>query len=89
MKDVGLWLLAMMMESASNTTTERSARFSLMMENPNMNATIGVPNLPSRHFTFDQGRLLHCSSSKLQALCIGFVSDLNPKINRLRWEFVF
>jgi hypothetical protein len=38
-KDVGLWLLAMMMESASNTTTQRSARFSLMMENPSINPT--------------------------------------------------
>jgi hypothetical protein len=38
-KDVGLWLLAMMMESASNTTTERSTRFSLMMENASINAT--------------------------------------------------
>jgi hypothetical protein len=33
-----LWLLAMMMESASNTTTEKSAKFSLMMENLNNNA---------------------------------------------------
>jgi hypothetical protein len=37
-KDVGLWLLAMMMESASNIATERSARFSLL-ENPSINAT--------------------------------------------------
>jgi hypothetical protein len=38
-RDVGLWLLAMMMESASNIATERSARFSLIMENPSINAT--------------------------------------------------
>jgi hypothetical protein len=38
-RDVGLWLLAMMMESASDIATKRSARFSLMMENPSINAT--------------------------------------------------
>jgi hypothetical protein len=38
-KDVVLWLLAMMMESASNTTTEKRVGFSLMMENPSSNAT--------------------------------------------------
>ncbi len=39
MKDVVLWLLAIMMESASNTTTKKSIGFSLMMENPSINAT--------------------------------------------------
>jgi hypothetical protein len=38
-KNVVLWLLAMMMESVSNTAIERNARFSIMMENPNINAT--------------------------------------------------
>lgn len=39
MKNVVLWLLAMMMESVSNIAIERNARFSFMMENPNINAT--------------------------------------------------
>jgi hypothetical protein len=38
-RDVSLWLLAMMMESAIDIATKRSARFSLMMENPSINAT--------------------------------------------------
>ncbi len=45
MKDVVLWLLTMMMENASNTTTKKSVKFSLMMENPSNNAmdmNIGV-----------------------------------------------
>jgi hypothetical protein len=37
-KDVVLWLLAMMMENASNTATKKSVKFSLMMENPSNNA---------------------------------------------------
>jgi hypothetical protein len=44
-KDVVLWLLTMMMENASNTTTKKSVKFSLMMENPSNNAmdmNIGV-----------------------------------------------
>ncbi len=38
MKDVVMWLFAMMMESASNIAIERITRFSFMMENPNINA---------------------------------------------------
>jgi hypothetical protein len=38
-RDVVLWLLVMMMESASNTATTRNAKFSLMMQNLNSNAT--------------------------------------------------
>jgi hypothetical protein len=37
-KNVILWLLAMMMENVSNIAMERNAIFSLMMENPIFNA---------------------------------------------------
>jgi hypothetical protein len=37
-KNVVLWLLAMMMENVNNTTMETNAKFTLMMENPNINA---------------------------------------------------
>jgi hypothetical protein len=38
LKNVVSWLLAMMMENVSNTTTETNATFTLMMENPNISA---------------------------------------------------
>jgi hypothetical protein len=38
-RNVALWLLAMMMENASNIAMESNTIFSLTMENPNFNAT--------------------------------------------------
>jgi hypothetical protein len=51
-KDVVLRLLVMMMESASNTATIRNAKFSLMMQNLNNNATNKSVGFASKVFYF-------------------------------------
>ncbi len=65
MKEFVLWLLAMMMESASNIAIERITRFSFMWRIQTSMQWTGTLDLFSRCFTFDEGLLLHGCLNKL------------------------